>query len=218
METEIRNKPSFANIHVKLGPGDQITAEADAMASMSSTVEVQTKWSGGVIKGILRRAFGSESMFVNVFSAQSEGELVLTQPFPGDIECIELKGNTLYLQPGAFLACESGVKLGLGWAGIRMFIAREGLFRLKVSGTGRVWFGAYGGIFEREVDDEYVVDSGHLVAWEPSVGVRIGMAGGVFSSLFSGEGLVTRVSGPGRVYMQSRSLGGLAAWTNAHLW
>jgi len=218
MEAEIRNKPSFANIRVKLAKGDRIVAEADAMASMSSTVEIQTKWSGGVVRGILRRLLGNESMFVNVFSTESEGELVLTQPLPGDIECIELKGNTLYLQPGAFLACEPGVKLGLGWAGIRMLIAREGLFRLKVSGTGRVWFGAYGGIFQREINEEYVVDSGHLVAYEPSIRIRIGMAGGVFSSFFSGEGLVAKVTGPGRIYMQSRSFGGLAAWANAHLY
>jgi uncharacterized protein (TIGR00266 family) len=218
METEIRDKPSFANIRLKLGPGDTVIAEADAMASMSSTIDIKTQWSGGFSKAVLRRVLGSESMFVNVFSTESEGELVLTQPFPGDIECIELKGNTMYLQPGAFLACEPGVKLGLGWAGIRMLIAREGLFRLKVSGTGKIWFGAYGGIFQREVNEEYVVDSGHLVAYEPSVGVRIGMAGGVFSSFFSGEGLVTKVTGPGRIYMQSRSFGGLAAWANAHLW
>ena len=218
METEIRNKPSFANIHMKLGPGDMVIAEADAMASMSSTIDIKTKWSGGFTKAVLRRVFGSESMFVNVFSTESEGERVLTQPFPGDIECLDLKGNTLYLQPGAFLACEPGVKLGLGWAGVRMLIAREGLFRLKVSGTGRVWFGAYGGIFEREIGEEYVVDSGHLVAYEPSIKIRIGMAGGIFSSFFSGEGLVTKVTGPGRIYMQSRSFGGLAAWANSHLW
>lgn len=218
MHTEIRNKPSFANIYVKLGPGDQVIAEADAMASMSSTIEMSTKWSGGMFRAILKRIFGGESMFVNTFSTSSEGEVVLTQGFPGDIECIELKGNTMYLQPGAFIACEPGVKLGLGWAGWRMLVAREGLFRLKVSGNGKIWFGAYGGIFQKEIDGEYVVDSGHLVAYEPSIGVRIGMAGGIFSSFFSGEGLVTRVSGPGRIYMQSRSFGGLAAWTNAHLY
>ncbi len=218
MEAEIRNKPSFANIHIKLGAGDLVIAEADAMASMSSTIDIKTKWSGGFTKAVLRRIFGSESMFVNEFSTESEGELILTQPFPGDIVCIELKGNTLYLQPGAFLACEPGVTLGLGWAGVRMLVAREGLFRLKVSGTGRVWFGAYGGIFEREIGDEYIVDSGHLVAYEPSIKIRIGMAGGIFSSFFSGEGLVTKLTGPGRIYMQSRSFGGLAAWANSHLW
>ncbi len=218
MHAEIRDRPAFANIHLKLEPGDQIVAEADAMASMSATIDISTKWSGGFIKAVLKRVFGGESMFVNTFTTQSGGELVLTQAFPGDMECIQLKGNTMYLQPGAFIACEPGVKLGLGWAGIKMAIAREGLFRLKVSGTGRVWFGAYGGIFVREIDSEYIVDSGHLVAYEPSIGVRIGMAGGIVSSFFSGEGLVTRVTGPGRIYMQSRSFGGLAAWTNAHLY
>lgn len=218
MQAEIRNKPSFANIKMHLEPGDSIVAEADAMASMSASLDMKTSWNGGVIGGIGRRLFGGESMFVNTFSTETEGELILTQPFPGDIECIELNGNTMFLQPGAFLACESTVKLGLGWAGLRMAIAREGLFRLKVSGHGRIWFGAYGGIFQREIDDEYVVDTGHLVAYEPTIGIRVGMAGGIFSSFFSGEGLITRVTGPGRIYMQSRSFDGLAAWTNSHLW
>ena len=218
MHAEIRDKPSFSNIHVRLEPGESIIAEADAMASMSASIEMSTKWSGGMIQGILKRVFGGESMFVNTFTTATGGDVVLTQPFPGDMQCIELNGNTMFLQPGAFIACEPGVKLGLGWAGIKMFVAREGLFRLKVSGTGRVWFGAYGGIFEREVDSEYIVDSGHLVAYEPTIGVKIGMAGGIFSSFFSGEGLVTRVSGPGKIYMQSRSFDGLAAWANAHLW
>lgn len=218
MHAEIRDKPSFANIHCRLKAGDQIIAEADAMASMSSSIVMNTKWSGGFAQAVAKRVFGGESMFVNTFSTESSGELVLTQAFPGDIQCIELKGNTMFLQPGAFIACEPGVKLGLGWAGIKMFIAREGLFRLKVSGTGRIWFGAYGGIFQKEIDSEYIVDSGHLVAYEPSISVRIGMAGGIFSSFFSGEGLVTRVSGPGRIYMQSRSFGGLAAWANSHMY
>jgi uncharacterized protein (TIGR00266 family) len=218
MQHQIRNRPAFANIHVQMQRGDRIIAEADAMASMSSTINIHTRFSGGFIRGLLRRGFGGESMFVNEFSTESEGELVLTQPFPGDIECMELNGTTLFLQPGAFIACEPRVRLGLGWAGVRMAVAREGLFRLRVSGRGRVWFGAYGGIFTREVTDETIVDSGHLVAYEPTVDIRIGLAGGLFSSFFSGEGLVTRVRGPGRIYLQSRSFGGLAAWANAHLW
>ncbi|MCA9261668.1 MAG: TIGR00266 family protein [Planctomycetales bacterium] len=217
MQVEIRNRPAFANLHVKLDVGDQIVAEADAMASMSAHVEIDTKWSGGPLKGILRRLLGGESMFLNVFSAATPGELVLTQPLPGDIECIDLRGSTLFLQPGAFLACEPGVKLSLSWAGWKMLLAREGLFRIRVSGEGRVWFGAYGGLYQREIDDEYIVDSGHLVAYEPSINVNIGMAGGLVASVLSGEGLVAKVRGPGRIYLQSRSLGGLAAWTNRHL-
>jgi uncharacterized protein (TIGR00266 family) len=218
VESEIRNKPSFANVLVKLDGNDSIVAESDAMASMSTSIELRTRWNGGFFQAILKRLLGKESLFVNEFSTASGGELVLTQQYPGDIECIELRGNTLYLQPGAFLACEPGVSLGLGWAGLVSFIAREGLFRLKVSGQGKVWFGAYGGIFAREIQEEYVVDTGHLVGYEPSVSLKLGMAGGIFSSFFSGEGLVTRVRGPGRIYLQSRSMDGLAGWVNSHLY
>lgn len=166
----------------------------------------------------MRRVFGGESLFVNEFSATGRGELVLTQPMPGDIECIELKGQSLYLQAGAFLACDPSITLGVGYAGIRSFLAREGLFRLKVSGQGRVWFGGYGGIIEKNIEGEYIVDSGHLVAYEPTVALRLGMAGSIFSSIFGGEGLVMRMHGPGRIYLQSRSLTTLAAWINRHIY
>jgi len=217
MQIQIRNRPSFANLLVRLARGDRIVTESDAMASMSSSITLKTRWNGGFFRAILRRLFGGETLFINEFSTESDGELVLTQPVPGDIEMIELKGQALYLQPGAFLACDPSVEFGLGYAGLRSLIAREGLFRLKVSGQGRVWFGAYGGILEKEVQGEYVVDSGHLVAYEPTLELRLGMAAGIFSSLFSGEGLVLRIRGQGRIYLQSRSMQGLASWVNSHL-
>ena len=217
MEATTRNRPSFANIVVKLGPGDKIIAESDAMASMSATVEMTTRWSGGMMAAILKRIFGGESLFINEFTSEVPAELVLTQSMPGDIECIDLKGTTLFLQPGAFLACEPGVTLGMQWAGLASFIGGEGLFRLKVSGNGRLWFSAYGGIFSREITDEYIVDTGHLVGYEPTINIRVGLAGGIFSSFFGGEGLVTKVRGPGRIYMQSRNFSGLTAWMNSHM-
>jgi uncharacterized protein (TIGR00266 family) len=217
MDAEIRNKPSFANIRISLSAGESVIAESDAMASMTSDIQMSTRWNGGFFKAVLRRIFGGESLFVNEFTTASQGEIVITQPLPGDMECLELSGNTMYLQPGAFIACEPTVKLGLGWAGFASLIGGEGLFRLKVSGNGKIWFGAYGGIFEREITDEYIVDTGHLVAYEPTVSLKVGMSGGIFSSFFSGEGLVTRLKGPGKIYMQSRSLSGLAAWTNAKM-
>lgn len=218
MEALIRNKPSFANVLVRLKAGEGLVAEADAMASMSASIEMKARMAGGFFTALVRRFFGGESFFVNEFATQSEGELILTQPVPGDITSVVLNGNSLYLQPGAFLACEPGVQLGVGWAGLASFIAREGLFRLKASGSGRLWFGAYGGIIEREVDGELIVDSGHLVAYEPTLSLSMGLAGGLLTSLLSGEGLVSRLRGRGKVYLQSRSLSGLAAWTNSHLY
>ncbi len=221
MQVEIAGKPTFAHLRIRMEPGDSVTAESDAMASMSSSIKMAATIIGGFLLGLIRKLFGGESLFANVFSVPEGGEggeLVLTQAVPGDIVQVDLQDTTLYLQPGAFIACGPGVKLGLGWAGFASFIAREGLFRLKVSGTGPVWLGAYGGIFTREVSSEVVVDTSHLVAYEPTVGLRMGLAGGIFSSFFSGEGLVSRVSGRGRVYLQSRSLSGLASWTNTFLY
>ena len=91
------------------------------------------------------------------------------------------------------------------------------MYKGPVSGQGRVWFGAYGAIFEKEISGEHIVDSGHLVAYEPTISINVGLAGGIFTSFFSGEGVVTRVRGQGKIYMQSRSFDGLAAWTNSHL-
>lgn len=218
MEVEVRDRPAFANILVKLEQGETIIAESGAMASMSSTLEMQTTWNGGVVAAILRRIFGGESLFVNKFTAKSAGEIVITQAFPGDIECIELTGNTFFLQPGGYIASEPSVKLGMEWAGFASWIGGEGLFRLKLSGNGKFWFGAYGGIFAKEITDELIVDTGHLVAYEPSVSMKVGLSGGLFSSFFSGEGLVSRVKGPGKIYLQSRSIEGLAGWINRHLW
>jgi uncharacterized protein (TIGR00266 family) len=177
-----------------------------------------TGFNGGFLLGLLLKFFGGESLFVNTFKTVKEkAQLVLTQGTPGDIQEVQLNNQTLLLQPGAFIAATAGIKIGVGWAGFASFIGREGLFRLKVSGTGTLWFGAYGGIFEREIDREYVVDTGHLVAYEPTISLKMALAGGIFSSFFSGEGLVSRVQGQGRIYLQSRSMDGLASWTNGHL-
>ena len=158
-------------------------------------------------------------MFVNTFTARGGSiDLVLTQATPGDVHEVELAGNTVFLQPGAYIASTGNIKVGVQWAGFASFIGGEGLFRLKLSGHGKVWIGAYGSIFEREITSEYVVDTGHLVGYDPSISLRVGMAGGVFSSLFSGEGLITRVRGPGKIYLQSRSVDGLVSWTNGHLY
>jgi uncharacterized protein (TIGR00266 family) len=218
MKAEIKNRPSFANIHIQLEAGDRVTAEASAMASMSGSVALSTRTNGGFFTAFLRRFFGGESFFINEYTTESSGSLVLTQAWPGDIESIELNGTSLFIQPGAYIASSPGIRLGLGWAGLASWIGGEGLFRLKVSGTGTIWFGSYGGIITKDVSDTYVVDTSHLIAYEPTIQMKVGLAGGLFSSFFSKEGLVSKIKGPGRIYMQSRSTEMFSAWINRQLW
>jgi uncharacterized protein (TIGR00266 family) len=216
---EIRYKPAFATIFVTLNPGDRITAEAGAMASMDAALSMQTELSGGLIPALLKRFFGGESLFVNVFSNSTNQPLqvVLTQSTIGDIDAIELNGNEICFQPGAFIACTPGVNLGVQWAGFSSWLSGEGLFKLKLGGKGLVFFGGYGGLVQRRVDGEYIVDSGHLVAYEPSIQMNLKLAGGLIGSVTSGEGIVNRLSGKGRIYLQSRSIDGLVRFIRPKL-
>jgi uncharacterized protein (TIGR00266 family) len=208
---DIRYKPAFATAFITLNPGESITAESGAMASMDSLLSVITSFSGGLIPALLRKFLGGESLFVNTFknTSQRSQELVLTQSTTGDMTVLELQGKSLCLQPGAYVGHSGNVNLGVHWAGFASFIAGEGLFKLVVSGQGIVFIGSYGGITKRRVNGDYIVDSGHLVAYEPQLKMNIKLAGGLIGSVTSGEGLVNRITGNGEIYLQSRSVGGL---------
>jgi uncharacterized protein (TIGR00266 family) len=214
---EIRYKPSFAAIFVTLNPGDSITAEAGAMTSMDARITMKTQFSGGLFSGFLKAIFGGESWFVNTFTNETQQplQLVLTQSTIGDIACIDLRGNGICFEPGAYIAHTPGIDMGVKWAGFSSFFAGEGLFKLKLTGTGQVFFGAYGGITEKRISGEFVVDSGHLVAYDPQIQMKVGLAGGLIGSVTSGEGLINRLSGQGVIYLQSRSVDGLVRFLSS---
>ena len=214
MNYQIRYKPAFAAIFVTLNPGESITAEAGAMTSMDAQLSMNTQFSGGLIPGLLKKFFGGESLFVNVFTNETQQPLtlVLTQSTIGDLESIDLSQGEICLQPGAYIAHTPGVKMGVQWAGFASLFAGEGLFKLKLSGQGRAFFGAYGGITKKSIHGEFVVDSGHLVAYEPQIRMNIRLAGGLVGSVTSREGLVNRLSGQGEIYLQSRSVDGLVRY------
>lgn len=135
MKYEIRYKPTFAAIFVTLNPGESITAEAGAMTSMDAQLSMRTQFSGGLIPGLLKKFFGGESLFVNVFTNETQQPLtlVLTQSTIGDIERIDLSQGDICFQPGAYIAHTPGVKMGVQWAGFASWFAGEGLFKLKLS-------------------------------------------------------------------------------------
>lgn len=220
MEVSQHGGESFAYLKVKMSPGDQIISESDAMASMDSEIHVEPKPNGGFFRALLIKFLGKESFFINTFTNESADskELVLTQPTPGAIVAEKIDGETLFIQPGAFLAATPGVHFKLSYAGIASFLSREGLFRLRVTGKGTVYYGSYGSIIEHEVIDEFIVDSGHLLSYPSNMKLKIKLAGGIFSSFFSGEGLVLRLIGTGKIKLQTRSLSGLAGWLNPRFW
>ncbi|MBF2066516.1 MAG: TIGR00266 family protein [Calothrix sp. C42_A2020_038] len=219
MKYEIRYKPAFASIFVTLDPGDSITAEAGAMTSMDGQLSMQTQFSGGLISGLLKKFFGGESLFVNVFTNNTSQPLtvVLNQSCIGDIEKYDLNHGEICLQQGAYIAHTPGVNMGVAWAGFSSFFAGEGLFKLKLTGRGSVLFGAYGGITKKHVSGEFIVDSGHLVAYPANMKLSIKLAGGLIGSVTSGEGIVSKLSGQGDIYLQSRSIDGLVRFLSSKI-
>ena len=219
MQSTIEGGPSFAHIHVDLEPGETVRAESDAMSSMDADLDMMARFNGGFISGLLKKFLGGESLFVNDFTNNTSGtrRVTLVQGTPGEIRSLELSGGEFCMQPGAYVASTPSLKLKAKWAGLASWFAREGLFKLSSRGTGTLWYGAYGGLIEMEIDGEHIVDTAHLVAYEPQMKLKVQLSGGIFSSFFGGEGFVTRIMGRGKIIIQTRSISGLAAWINPRL-
>ncbi|MCC6818335.1 MAG: TIGR00266 family protein [Bacteroidia bacterium] len=220
MEIQIQGAPAFGHLHVDLEPGERLIAESDAMASMNAELDMKAKLNGGLFKGLLKKFLGGESLFINEFTnnTQSKLRVTITQPFPGDIKVLDLEnGKKLFVQPGAYICSEPGVNLGLKWAGIHSWLGGEGLFRLELTGKGKVAIGAYGGLLDKEVDGELIVDTDHLVAYPEGFSIKTQLSGNLISSFTSGEGIVMRLKGKGTIIIQTRSIGGLTKWVNRNL-
>jgi len=216
MQHVIKGSDGFAYLEFLLEPGESLTSEAGAMASMDADLDMAAHFNGGFIKGLLRKYLGSESVFINRFKNNTDRprKFVLTSPSPGSIREIFLNGNSFNLEGGSYICSTPGVTLGLRYAGISSYVGGEGLFKLVVSGQGTVWIGGYGALIEKQINGEFIVDTGHLVGYEPQFKLKTQLSGGLVGSFFGGEGLVTRLEGTGKVILQTRSLGGLAGWIN----
>lgn len=210
---EILHQPAFALAVVRLGAEQSILAEAGAMVSMSANVELQSQMKGGVM-GALKRAVGGESAFVSTFTARGgPGEVTLAPGSPGDIAGIELSNQHFYVQSSSYLAGDASLNVDTRWGGAKSFFGGEGLFVLQVSGTGLLLVSSFGAIHRKRLaaGERYVVDTGHLVAWEGTTNYTLRKAAaGFFRSMVSGEGVVAEFTGPGEILIQTRNLAAFA--------
>ena len=215
MHTEIANRPSYASARVTLGQGESIKAEAGAMVAMTPSVEISTGTSGGLLKGLRRSVLGGESFFLNTFTATSgEGHVVLAPSLPGDIIEWQLSGETVFLQSGSYLGAGGDVDVDSRWGGSKTFFSSEGLIMLRCTGTGPLLVSSYGAIQAMELGagERYTVDTGHMVGWSEGVDYQVRKVGSWKSTFLSGEGLVVDLTGPGLVYLQTRSPQALLDW------
>ncbi len=214
MEYEILYKPSYSLVKIKMTKGETVTAEAGAMVSMSSSIQIATEMKGGLFGALKRSVLGGESFFINTFSANDAGEISFAPPMPGDIAAIELAGQTYFAQSRSFIASSPTVQVDTKWGGAKTFFSKEGLFLLKLTGTGTVFLSSYGALHELDLTagQKYIVDTGHMVSFAEGVGYGVKKVGGLKSTIFSGEGLVCELTGPGKIMIQTRSEDAFLSW------
>jgi uncharacterized protein (TIGR00266 family) len=207
MQIDIGYRPGQSLAKCSLAPGESLIAEAGAMVGQSTNVQMQTQ-AGGVMSG-LKRMFGGESFFRNTFTAQGgPGEVLLAQSLCGDMVTLEMNPNGYFIQSGAFVACSPHVSLDTKVGGLKGFFSGAGMFVLKATSQqpGQVLVGGFGGLQELACQDNIVIDTGHLVAWDATLTYSIGKSGaGWIASYLSGEGLVCHFKGQGRIWIQTRN-------------
>ena len=219
MQVEISSGPAFAFGEVTLPPGGAVRVEAGAMAMTRGDVDIATSTQGGFMKG-LRRSLGGESFFVNDFSSKSGGLVGVAAALPGDMVLAALDGSQdVLVQSGSWIASDPSVDVDAKWGGGKTFFSGEGLVLLRCGGRGDMLMSSYGAIrFTTLAPGETItLDTGHVVAFDAAVQYKVRKAGSWKSTLLGGEGLVTDFTGPGRVWLQTRSSSDLIGWITSRL-
>ncbi len=165
MQYSITGGDAYAVLSVTLSPGDQVVSESGAMAWMDSHVKVETAARGGVLAGLSRKLLTGESFFQNTYSVERQpGTVAFVPGSPGAIVAHEMAGD-LNLEKGAYLASSPGVTIHSKFEGLKGLF-NEGLFVMRATGQGTLFFGGYGDVHEVQVEGEYLVDNGYAVAWD----------------------------------------------------
>ena len=146
---EILYQPSFSLAAVSLERGEQVMAESGAMVSMSPTIRMEARMSGGGALGAIKSAVGGESMFRTTYTAESgPGEVTFAPSSLGDIMATEMKGTKMFVQPGSYLAGDPRLTIGVQGS-MGAMLSGEGLFLLTVEGSGLLLLSSFGASIRR---------------------------------------------------------------------
>jgi uncharacterized protein (TIGR00266 family) len=204
--------------------GEEMITQSGGMAWMSDGIDMTSDTNGGVLAG-LGRMFVGESMFMARYRAMRSGTTIaFASTVPGSIVPIKMKDypNGLVCQKGAFLCSQSTVNLDVTFS--RRFssglFGGEGFILEKLSGTGTAFLEVDGDAVEKELQPGEVIkiDTGNVVAFQNGMPYEVEMVQGFKNILFSGEGLfLTRITGPGKVILQTQNIKDFAGKLSKYL-
>lgn len=212
-------------LHVRLLQGEKIYCESNAMVMMESNLDLQGRMTGGLGSALMRRLANGESFFQeHIQATRGDGDCLLSPSLPGAIEILDVGSTHYMLTDGAFVAAESGVNLNVRTQsiGTALFGGTGGFFICEASGTGKLAVAGFGSSFVLDVEPgkDITIDNAHVVAWDSRLHHEISVAtssgGGLFNQLVnsvtSGEGMVLKFSGRGKVVICSRNKDNFVAW------
>jgi uncharacterized protein (TIGR00266 family) len=214
---EIKYKPSYSMLVVNMEQGDSIVAEAGAMTYMEPNIEVHTRMREKSLLGSLGLSvIGKQSFWVNEYTvSQGSGEAAFVAAPVGDIEVLEVNPNQGFvIQKSAFVASTGGVDLDIKWEGFTKGLFGQGLFMLKATGKGTLFINTFGAIDKHTLGagQTMIVDNFHLVGFSSTCSYKVTKFGGLKETILGGEGLVTQITGPGDIYIQTKNLKEFVDW------
>lgn len=214
-------------LRAELEPEDLILAESNAMVAMDAALTLEGRARDGVMQSLARKCLNDETFFLQKIRAGSRGGSVLLAPnIPGDIRILDVGEAQYMLSDGSYLASTAAVsvKTKTQSIGRALLGGSGGLFIMETEGRGRVAVSGFGSMAEVEVRPgrPVIVDNGHVVAWDASLAYELslgtgasGFLGKVVNSQTTGEGVVIRFTGQGRVLVCSRNRRSFLDWVYA---
>ena len=219
-------------LHVSLKQGEKIYCESDAMVMMEAALDLRGRMTGGLAGAIMRRLANGESFFQqHIEAVRGDGDCLLSPLLPGAIEVVDVGARQYLLNDGAFVAATAGteMKVRTQSLGNALFAQSGGFFVMETSGTGQVVVSGFGSMFQLDVTPgkDVVIDNSHVVCWDSSLRYDIsvttgggasggglgGFLGNIVNSVTSGEGIVLKFSGSGKVFICSRNRDAFLKWT-----
>ena len=201
---------------VSMTAGDEVRADAGAMTYMTDGIEMDARMQGGLLEGLKRRVLAGQSFFLTFFKCTApSGKVAFSAPYPGKIITMPLQNSAILCQRDSFLCATGQIdinveltrRLGAG------FFGGEGFILERLEGNGTVFIHSGGTIvpFDLKAGEKLKVDTGCLVAFDPTVDYDIELVGGIQTAVFGGEGLFfASMTGPGRVWVQTLPFSRLA--------
>ncbi|WP_374586059.1 TIGR00266 family protein [Pseudoduganella sp.] len=212
-------------LQVSMQRGERIFCESNAMVMMDATLELKGKMRGGLGGALMRSLANGESFFQqNIEATGGDGTCLLSPNLPGAMRVLEVGAQQYMISDGAFVAASSGVDLKVRTqnVGNALFGQSGGFFVTESAGQGQLVVSGFGALHEVQVEPgrEVVIDNAHVVAWDSALRYDLavatrssgGLLGNLVNSVTSGEGMVLRFSGRGKVLICSRNREAFVAW------